>query len=89
MARTYLEITFCNGKPFAAYLQLPRKPGDKATRSKKAEAGMVIDFAADGRPIGIEITAPSAFSLDALNRVMASLNLAPPSPSDIAPLIAA
>ncbi|MCL2639502.1 MAG: DUF2283 domain-containing protein [Phycisphaerales bacterium] len=89
MARIYLEITFCDGKPLAAYLQLPRKPGDKVARSKKAEAGMVIDFAPDQRPIGIEITAPSAFSIEALNRVMASLNLAPASPTDVAPLIAA
>lgn len=89
MARTYLEVTFCDGKPFAAYLQLPRKTGDKAARSRKAEGGLVIDFAADGRPIGIEITSPSVFSIDALNRVMTSLNLKPASAKDMAPLLAA
>jgi hypothetical protein len=84
-----LEVTFCNGKPFAAYLRLPRKQGDKAVHSKEAESGLVVDFAEDGRPIGIEITAPSLFTIDALNRVMASLNLSPASPSDFAPLLAA
>ncbi len=90
MSRTYLEVTFSNGKPYAAYLQLPRKSGDRRrTRSKEEEAGLVVDFAADGRPIGIEITSPSQFSVEALNRVMASLNLTPIPPRELAPLAAA
>jgi len=82
-------VTFSEGKPLAAYLQLLRKPGDKAVRSKQAEAGLIIDFAADGRPIGVEITSPSLFSLAALNRVLVSLNLSPAGASDVAPLVAA
>ncbi len=89
MSRIYLEVTFCDGKPFAAYLPLPRKSGDKAARSKKAEAGLVVDFSADGRPIGIEITSPSEFNVDALNRVMTSLDLTPIAPGALAPLVAA
>jgi len=89
MSRTYLEVTFCDGKPFAAYLQLPRKTGDKAARSKKAESGLVVDFSADGRPIGIEITSPAQFSVAALNRVMASLDLTPVAAGVVAPLVAA
>ncbi len=89
MSRTYLEVTFSDGKPLAAYLQLKRKPGDKAVRSKKTEAGLVIDFAADDRPIGIEITSPSQFNLAALNRVLVSLNVSPAEPNDVSPLVAA
>jgi hypothetical protein len=89
MSSTYLEVTFCDGKPFAAYLQLPRKSGDHAARSRKAEAGLVVDFAADGRPIGIEITSLSQFSVAALNRVMTSLDLTPVAPGALSPLVAA
>jgi uncharacterized protein YuzE len=39
----------------AAYLYLPRKPGDHAARMTEIPGGMLIDFAADGRAIGIEI----------------------------------
>ncbi len=78
MSRIYLEVTFCDGKPFCGISSVAsRKSGDKAARSKKAEAGLVVDFSADGRPIGIEITSPSEFNVDALNRVMTSLDLTP------------
>jgi uncharacterized protein YuzE len=84
-----LHVSYRHGKPFAAYLYLPRKSGDKAAHSQEAEAGLVIDFAADGRPIGIEITSPASFSFEALNRVLTSLNLAPATLADIRPLVAA
>ena len=32
---------------------------------------MLIDYAADGRAIGIEITAPTKVTLDGFNRVLA------------------
>ncbi|MCL2648191.1 MAG: DUF2283 domain-containing protein [Phycisphaerales bacterium] len=88
MRNKYLHLSYSNGKLLAGYLYL-EDPSIKSVRSREAEAGLVVDFAADGHPIGIEITSPAQFSLDALNRVMASLNLAPASPTDVAPLIAA
>ena len=86
---TELVVTFRNGKPLAAYLPLSKRSSDKAVHTEEAEAGLVVDFAADGRRIGIEITSPSQFNLAALNRVLISLNLTPADPADVTPLVAA
>lgn len=50
---------------------------------------MVIDFARGGRPIGIELTAPSKLSVAALNRVLRDLGFPPVSREDLAPVLAA
>jgi hypothetical protein len=86
---SYLEVTFRHGRALAAYLYLPRRPRDHSVRTKRARPGLVIDLAADGRPIGIEITAPSRVTVTALNRVLRSLGQAPLKRADLAPLRAA
>jgi hypothetical protein len=85
MKKSYLEVTFRNGKPQAAYLYLPRHSGDVSTHTEKQEGGIVVDFAADGRPIGIEITSPRSVSISAINRIV-SLVDEPARPADLAPL---
>jgi uncharacterized protein YuzE len=89
MKNPYLEITYRHGRPLAAYLYLPRAPGDKSHRTSKAEPGMVIDYTEAGKPIGIEITAPSKVTIDDLNRVLAGLGMAALTSEDVAPLKAA
>ena len=89
MKNLYLEVTFRTGRPLAAYLYLPRQPGDKSHRTAKAETGLVIDFNRRGKPIGIEITAPTKLSAAALNRVLRRLGFPPVTPADLAPLRAA
>ena len=89
MKDTYLEVTFRHGKPLAAYYYLPREAGQKATRTRRSEPGLIIDLTAEGKAIGIEITAPSRVSLDALNAVLRELGQAPASEADLAPMIAA
>lgn len=89
MNDSYLEVTFRNGRAIAAYLYVPRASEDRSARSRRVEPGLVIDFGASGRPIGIEITAPSKLSLAAINRVLGELGLAPLAPADLAPLLAA
>ncbi len=89
MSEPYLEITFRQGVPLAAYYYLPRRPGERSFRSRRVEPGMVIDFNRTGRPIGIEITAPSKLTLSAFNRVLRELGLAPLKRSDLAPILAA
>ena len=88
MINGYLQLSYRKGKLLAGYLYLDR-PGIKSEHTRQAEAGLVVDFAPEGHPIGIEITSPTLFTLDALNRVLVSLNLAPATPSDLAPLVAA
>jgi len=85
MKKSYLEVTYRNGKPLAAYLYLPRQPGDKSVRTEKRQGGIVVDYAADDRPIGIEITSPTSASLGAINEIV-SLVDEPAQPADLAPL---
>lgn len=89
MRLTYLEVTYRHGRPFAAYLYLPRRPGQKSLRTRRIEPGLVIDFAKSGQAIGIEITAPERVSLTQLNRVLRDIGAAPLKRADFAPLRAA
>lgn len=89
MKRTYLEVTFRKGRPFAAYLYLPRESGDISHHTSVAAPGLVVDYTDDGRAIGIEITAPSKISLGEINRVLRGLELPPLDRSELAPLEAA
>ena len=89
MKQTFLEITFRHGRPFAAYLYLPRRPGERSYRSRRVEPGLVIDLNRQGRPIGIEITSPSAVSVATINRVLRGLGVPVLKKADLAPLVAA
>jgi hypothetical protein len=89
MKEPYLEVTFRHGKAIAAYYYLPRVAGQKSVRTKRVEPGLVIDFAADGRAIGIEMTAPAKVSLTALNAVLDELGQPPATEADLAPVLAA
>jgi Protein of unknown function (DUF2283) len=89
MNQRYLQVTYRKGRPLAAYLYLPRKVGDKSARSVKYEGGLILDYAADGRPIGVEISAPRTTTLDAVNRVLLAAQLDPISAAEIQPLLAA
>lgn len=89
MKESYLEVTFRHGRPIAAYYYLPRETGQKSARTRRVEPGLVIDFAADGRAIGIEITAPTKVSTVALNSVLRELGHPAATEADLAPLLAA
>lgn len=89
MRDRYLEVTYRQGRPLAAYLYLPRATGVRSARTTPAAAGLLVDYGPDGAPIGIEITAPSHATLDLLNRVLGVLGHPPLEPADVAPLAAA
>ena len=89
MKEPYLEVTYRHGKPFAAYLYLPRRAGDRSARVREARPGLLVDFRRDGKPIGIEMTALEKISLAKLNRVLRELGLPAAKRADIAPLLAA
>ena len=88
MAKPYLEITYRQGKPFAAYLYLDRRAGDKAERTER-HGEWLIDFSADNRAIGIEFTRVGTVDLAELNRVLEAINQPILSMTDLAPLSAA
>jgi hypothetical protein len=83
-----LEVSSSNGKLTAAYLTFGRRPGDTSARTAAPEPGLVVDYAADGRPIGIEITAPSRVTLEAINRVLSGLGEPPATADELALLFA-
>lgn len=89
MQQRYLEMTFRNGKALAAYLYLPRQTDDRSVRTEEIEPGLIIDFAADGRPIGIEITRPSGIVVAAINRALAAVGQPPATAEELQPLVAA
>jgi hypothetical protein len=86
MSKPYLEVTYRSGKALAAYFYLPRRPEDCSARTQKAEPGLLVDYAADGRAIGVEIAAPSKVTLESFNRVLAAARQPAAEAADLAPL---
>jgi hypothetical protein len=84
-----LEISSYDGKLMAAYLTLGRSPGKESVSTALIEPGLVVDFSADSRPIGLEITAPNIVTLEAINRVLTSLGQEPATDRELSPLFAA
>ena len=89
MKEPYLEVTFRRGRALAAYYYLPRRPGQKSYKSVPVGPGLVVDLTRTGKPIGIEITAPSLVSQASLNRVLRHFNLPLVKAGDLEPLRAA
>ena len=85
MSKSYLEVTYRKGKPFAAYLYLDRRAGDKAARTER-HGDMLIDVSSDGRTIGVEFTRAGLVDLSKLNDVLRELHQPVLEASDVAPL---
>jgi hypothetical protein len=88
MKNRYLEVTFRKGKPFAAYLYLPRVNGACVARTADEGNGVHVDFDANGVPMGIEITAPGAVTGAALNALLVRYGLAALDDQEWAPIAA-
>lgn len=89
MKGSYLEVTYRKGRTLAAYYYLPRPKNETSVRTEKFDGELLVDFSADGKPVGIEILSPSTFELSALNRALAHLGQELVRPEDLAPLAAA
>jgi len=88
MSKPYLEITYRGGKAFAAYLYLDSKPGDTAARTER-HGQWLVDFAADGRAIGVEFPRVGRVNLRELNRWLAAGHQPAVSVTDLGPVDAA
>lgn len=84
-----LEVTYRKGKPFAAYVYFGREPGQKSARTEEVAPELLIDYAEDGTPLGIEIVSPGHVSLDEIMAVFDKLGLGRPDPEELAPVKAA
>jgi hypothetical protein len=60
-----------------------------SARTESVGKGLIIDLAADGSPIGLEITAPGQVSLDDINSVLVRFGQPSLAPKELAPLAAA
>ncbi len=86
MKQRYLQVTFRKGRPFAAYLYLPRPTGARAARTLVAGSGVRIDLDERGAAIGVEITAPSAISVAQLNAIRGQNGIEGLDATEFAPL---
>ena len=89
MRERSIEITFRKGKPFAAYVYLPRYVGVKSTRTVEAAPGILVDYAVSGEPIGLEITAPTHVAAAQINSVLEMLGFDAMAPEELVLLHAA
>ncbi len=89
MKEPQLQVTYRRGQAEAAYLHLPRRPGEKSFESERVEPEMVLDFNQEGKLIGIELVDPEYVTLEAINDVLQKHGFAPLTKEDLAPLIAA
>ena len=88
MTKPYLEVTYRQGKPVAAFLYLERRPEEKIGNTQR-RGELLVDLAADGRPVGIEFTRLNSVDLGAVNKILNEAHLDPLSAVDLAPLNAA
>lgn len=89
MSALSLQVTYRKGQPFAAYIYLGHAPGLKAERTEEVGPDLLIDYASDGSPLGMEIVSPGYVTLEEINAAFQKLGLTPPSPSELGPLRAA
>jgi uncharacterized protein YuzE len=89
MRGIHLDVTYEDGRPWVAYLYLPRKRNEKSARSVEAEPDMVLDVNTEGKLIGIELLAPQLVTLEAINTVLEEYGLESLEESVLKPLAAA
>ncbi len=90
MTERSLQVTYRKGRPFAAYLHLSHRTGEKSARTVASPDGLlVVDYGDTGRPIGVEITAPQAVPLERLNQLLAELGEPALAEQDYRPVRAA
>ena len=90
MTERSLQVTYRKGRVFAAYLHLSHPTGEKSAKTVASSDGLlIVDYAASGRPVGVEITAPQAVPLDRLNKLLAELGEPALAEQDYRPVRAA
>jgi hypothetical protein len=90
MTERSLQVTYRKGRPFAAYLHLSHATGEKRAKTVASPDGLlIVDYGANGQPVGVEITAPQAVPLERLNQLLADLGEAPLAEHEYKPVRAA
>jgi uncharacterized protein YuzE len=89
MKNVHLEVTYEDGRPWVAYLYLPRKQNETSQHSIEAEPNMVLDINREGRLIGIELLTPEQVTLAAIYAVLEEYGIEPLGKAVLKTLVAA
>jgi len=81
-----LQVTYQDGKPFAAYIYLSGSPGQKADRTEEVAPEVLVDYTSDGTPLGIEIVSPGCVGIEEIFQLFDKLGIKRPDPRELAPL---
>lgn len=84
-----LQVTYIRGQPLAAYIDLGSRSGRKSARTQELSEGVLVDFADDNTPLGIEIVFPRRVTDDEIYRAFDHIGVSRPDPAELAPLRAA
>ena len=87
MSTPELVVTYMRGYAVVAYLYLrDLGPDDKVAKSREVRRGLVVDFAADGTPFGLEIINPGDNTPEELLEVLAEVSATGVTAEDLGPL---
>jgi uncharacterized protein YuzE len=89
MKRIHLEVTYENGRPWVAYLYLPREGNEKSDHCIAVEPDIVLDINKKGKLIGIEMLAPHLVTLEGINAILGEYGFEALEESVLKPLLAA
>jgi hypothetical protein len=89
MKAPLLEVTFRRGRPMAAYLRLVRTGHGTVKETKEVFPSLFVDLSETGKPLGVEILAFDARTLDRVNEVLGSLGYPVLSADELDPIRAA
>ena len=86
MSAPSIEVTYRRGRAIDAYVSYGNGAPRKCHSTLEAAPGLIVDFARDGKPIGLELVSPGTSTLAAVNRVLRAVGLPPLRRADFAPL---
>ena len=86
MSTPSIEITYRRGRSVAAYVSFDGGSAARSHSTREAAPGLVVDFARNGKAIGLELVAPRTVTLAAVNKVLKAVGLPALRRTDFAPL---
>ena len=89
MKTVSLQVTYRKGRPFAAYIYLAPRLGKRSARTEEVAPDLLVDYADDDTPLGIEIVSPGYVSIDEIQSALDHLGIGRLEPAELEPLKAA
>ena len=80
---TELQLTYRDGKFFAAYLYLAEPQGDRRPKTKRLSGSVLLDIDEQGNAIGVEILSREGLNADTLNALLKPFGVRPIQPREL------